>query len=551
MPWLISTILLFGSGCHQVFSKKMDDVALGSGQLFLQAQSNLHPEIISVISQVKAKWPIGAEEIIHKAEGNSDSKIKIDPALLSSILEAEGISDPEIPAQNLYEKVSLLRRLIENPKHSQNLFYVLAQYFAETHDRKYLYSIAQWQLNKTSAPNLFLYEKDGLPYADKNMPVREKGFGISDMGYLPADSSIYKNVNKVIDHYKKYYKRPEHYRNYEWVKQKFINTHLKAYWEHPAASDSVWVMDSQIPPQKIYTELYRKLVLLGAIPAHLKPSQRNLLRAVINSSYLERNSKEFKLAIKKDDISLVLSETKARELLINCEKALEEWRQVHEFFTQLKVMVDDSFKKELVTVADRDELMRAFIAKFNERAVFLKRPLFHMQLGKTENHLLDDNFYESFQNMFFDYARETPLRGPITSHFGEQRGKSNVFHNGTDIGAPLGTPIKSMISGKATVYHSSGGYGNYIVIYNEQTAEEVLYAHCSRIMVSTGTIVRNGEVVARVGSTGFSSGPHLHIEFKKNGILQPLFEKELIKMMTMTPLDNLVQYLSAEELAIP
>lgn len=91
------------------------------------------------------------------------------------------------------------------------------------------------------------------------------------------------------------------------------------------------------------------------------------------------------------------------------------------------------------------------------------------------------------------------------------------FHAGEDIGAPSGTPILAADSGVATVIPDNGnGYGNYIMI-NHGGGRVTLYAHMSSFAISGGTSVSQGQVIGYVGSTGNSTGPHLHFEVRVNG----------------------------------
>lgn len=113
-----------------------------------------------------------------------------------------------------------------------------------------------------------------------------------------------------------------------------------------------------------------------------------------------------------------------------------------------------------------------------------------------------------------------PLSIPaaITSAFGWRihpvMGESR-FHSGTDLGAPQGTPVMAAFSGKVAVADFMGGYGLAVVLQHSNGTEETLYGHLSEIFVKPGEAVKQGEVIGRVGSTGLSTGPHLHFEFRK------------------------------------
>ena len=102
----------------------------------------------------------------------------------------------------------------------------------------------------------------------------------------------------------------------------------------------------------------------------------------------------------------------------------------------------------------------------------------------------------------------------ITSRFGS---RSSGMHTGLDIAAPAGTPIYAAASGTVVASGwSNTGYGYYIIISHENGVQ-TLYGHCSALYVSAGQYVAQGENIAAVGSTGNSTGNHLHLEIRVNG----------------------------------
>jgi murein DD-endopeptidase MepM/ murein hydrolase activator NlpD len=94
----------------------------------------------------------------------------------------------------------------------------------------------------------------------------------------------------------------------------------------------------------------------------------------------------------------------------------------------------------------------------------------------------------------------------------KSRGSSST-HRGVDLAAPSGTPIKASATGRVTFARAgyNGGFGNLVIIAHEN-GTETLYAHQSRIETSVGARVAQGDVIGYVGSTGRSTGPHLHFE---------------------------------------
>jgi murein DD-endopeptidase MepM/ murein hydrolase activator NlpD len=113
-----------------------------------------------------------------------------------------------------------------------------------------------------------------------------------------------------------------------------------------------------------------------------------------------------------------------------------------------------------------------------------------------------------------------PVNGTITSGFGYRThpvtGTSRL-HAGVDFGAPTGTPIVAAAAGTVVSAGWQGGYGNAVII-DHGGGEATLYGHQSRLAVSSGTRVSRGEVIGYVGSTGLSTGPHLHFELRIDGV---------------------------------
>lgn len=112
-----------------------------------------------------------------------------------------------------------------------------------------------------------------------------------------------------------------------------------------------------------------------------------------------------------------------------------------------------------------------------------------------------------------------PVRGPITSYYGYRvhpiRGTTRL-HTGLDFGVGYGVPILAADNG--VVIHSGwyGGYGNTVIV-NHGGGYTTLYAHASSLHVRSGQTVKQGQMLSKVGSTGMSTGPHLHFEVRYHG----------------------------------
>ena len=110
-----------------------------------------------------------------------------------------------------------------------------------------------------------------------------------------------------------------------------------------------------------------------------------------------------------------------------------------------------------------------------------------------------------------------PVQGKITSQFGKRGWMS--FHSGIDIAAPKGTPVMAVADGLVIISaHSLDGYSGYgkVIIIEHGDGIKTLYAHNKNNLVEIGECIREGEIIAEVGSSGNASGSHLHFEIRKD-----------------------------------
>lgn len=110
----------------------------------------------------------------------------------------------------------------------------------------------------------------------------------------------------------------------------------------------------------------------------------------------------------------------------------------------------------------------------------------------------------------------TPIEGKITSRYGASSSIRKSTHTGLDISAVQGTDIKAVADGTVIFASYNGSYGNLVKI-DHGNGVETWYAHTSKMYVEVGDTVSAGDVIAAVGSTGNSTGPHLHLEIRVDG----------------------------------
>lgn len=135
----------------------------------------------------------------------------------------------------------------------------------------------------------------------------------------------------------------------------------------------------------------------------------------------------------------------------------------------------------------------------------------------------------SLQQAILGFDHVTPVKGALSSCFGYREHPTEGeerFHYGVDLAADTGTAIACFADGMVAAVGESSSYGKYCTV-NHASGCTTLYAHCSKISVSSGASVKAGETLGEVGETGMATGPHLHFELQKDGIyLNPVYYVE-------------------------
>ena len=145
------------------------------------------------------------------------------------------------------------------------------------------------------------------------------------------------------------------------------------------------------------------------------------------------------------------------------------------------------------------------------------------------------NFYEGYLNRIIYNISYTPLGlpfpGAITSEFGHREnpfgGSQIETHKGLDIKGPIGAHVKAVAKGEVAFAGLKGGFGNCIIL-KHGNGFETLYGHLSKILVSVGQQIDIGQEIGNIGSTGRSTGPHLHYEIHHNG--QKIDPEDFLKL---------------------
>jgi len=248
------------------------------------------------------------------------------------------------------------------------------------------------------------------------------------------------------------------------------------------------------------------------------------LEVVLNATDFEdfANRAEFARLVAKQDKKLLSALAEARKKLTAQKAIIEDYRQDQAELTaqiQYETALVDKRKREaasLVRKANRDRsAAEAEYAALLEAARDMSSLINRVQRGRG-----GARYTGKWSGHFL-----TPVHGRITDRFGwriHPVWHTRRFHNGVDIAAPIGTPIRAADKGLVIQSGWWGAFGKCIII-DHGSGWSTMYGHCSSLLVKKGDVVRQGETIGRVGSTGVSTGPHLHWSVFKNGTaLNPL-----------------------------
>lgn len=222
--------------------------------------------------------------------------------------------------------------------------------------------------------------------------------------------------------------------------------------------------------------------------------------------------------VKNKEQSKLLAEN-AEQISALLEKEKQYAESISDFSDKYKQMTENYVDNNMENVtASRGSSGRSFIDGASELSNILEylRKINNSdksvvtKLSESEKKL--QTYIEYFPTLW-------PTEGRISSPFGYRSdpfNSSEKKHQGIDIAAPQGDAIKASASGKVIFSGTNGDYGKCIII-NHNNGITTLYAHAVSLLAKEGQTVKKGDVIAKVGSTGRSTGPHLHFEVRING----------------------------------
>lgn len=230
--------------------------------------------------------------------------------------------------------------------------------------------------------------------------------------------------------------------------------------------------------------------------------------AIIGRDYVINENEVLEAIIKNADLTYkffaITLNGEAKELVGSLEEAIEILNQLKEEYSSqntVKLGINEMYTKNINEI----EIIDVKTAKVNMENII-------------ENAIIEEKEEEEKLKRTVNGIELAvlPIEGIITSRYATASKIRVSSHTGLDIAAVIGTPIKAVAGGVVTNANTRGSYGKLVII-NHGNGVETYYAHTSQMYVSVGEEVEAGQVIAAVGSTGNSTGPHLHLEVRLNG----------------------------------
>ncbi len=190
--------------------------------------------------------------------------------------------------------------------------------------------------------------------------------------------------------------------------------------------------------------------------------------------------------------------------------------EAEQIIEQLKQKSSDNQDK-LAYVEVYETELKDFVTVETAVASLYKAPVVKKAATKTSNSNVNTSTTISNEKKNLGIALIKPVSGTITSRFGVRSSIRKSAHTGLDIGVSRGTPVKAAASGSVIYAGYKGSYGNLVII-SHGNGVQTYYAHLDKLLVSAGDKVSQGAEIAKSGSTGNSTGPHLHFEVRVDGV---------------------------------
>lgn len=242
---------------------------------------------------------------------------------------------------------------------------------------------------------------------------------------------------------------------------------------------------------------------------------------------LENNTKKLLRYYSKEDKS-VDTKTSVKEV-ISPNKTLSENEKSKSHLEEARLQVTTKNIKESIPIKHKVDVLKTSAINKGEKKVITKgkdglkevnKELTYKGETLEDTEVIESKILEKPVNEVILEGVESdipvfmvPSKGRYSSFYGERWNKQ---HKGVDIAASIGTPIRASEGGEVIFSGEKGTYGNCVII-KHKNGYETLYAHISKLIAKKGDKVDKGQIIAEVGNTGRSTGPHLHFEVKIKG----------------------------------
>ena len=200
------------------------------------------------------------------------------------------------------------------------------------------------------------------------------------------------------------------------------------------------------------------------------------------------------------------------------EKAyVSDFAKAEEIVTKLKEKDSNNIDKITILEMYDVELKEFAEVEATVAALYQKKVVVEVKKKTVSTGKVNTSTTISNKKVALNLNLIRPISGTITSRFGAVSSRRVSKHTGLDIAASTGTKIKATAGGTVTFAGYKSSYG-YMVVINHGNGIETYYGHCSKLYVKAGQQVNQGDIIAAVGNTGNSTGPHLHLEIRVNGV---------------------------------
>ncbi len=360
----------------------------------------------------------------------------------------------------------------------------------------------------------FMTSEEIEKIAREELNLKMPGVIIYAEGNEIARVESFEAANKVLDEIQKYYLNKLNYKEYKIVSTN-INEKITTY---QALMESQEILDVDDTVEKIVNGrgIEKKYTIKDGDTIWDIAFNNDMTIEEIQAANPDTNLDKISI---NQEINLALSQPYINVQVVADVKAIENVPYSVKNVNDSKIYkgsskVTQKGKEGSAEVEKKVTVLNGNVTKEEVIATKLITPAVQqvVAVGTKAKSYGSSNYIASSSTGTFSW----PTRGSITSRFGRRWGE---LHTGLDIAVPRGTIVKAADSGVVSFAGWNGGYG-YCVIINHKNGYQTLYGHNSKLYVKVGQEVSKGQKIASSGSTGRSTGPHVHFEVRKNGVQQ-------------------------------